>query len=133
MPLGQTTRLYLAVSTGAALGALLRFAVNLGTVGAGLPVFTATGIVNVVGSLVIGFFATLSGPDGRMIIGPVARQFVMTGICGGLTTFSSMSLDAFAMLLAARPAAAALYLAAVVGLSLAAVWAGHGLAARLNR
>ncbi len=129
----QAGRLYLAVGAGAALGALLRFAISLGTVGAGLPVFLATGIVNVLGSLVIGLFATLSAPEGRLIIGPVPRQFVMTGLCGGLTTFSSMSLDAFAMLLAARPVAAALYLAAVIGLSLVAVWTGHTLAARLNR
>ena len=50
-------------------------------------------IVNVTGSFVIGFFATLTGPDGRVFVGSKARQFVMTGICGGYTTFSSFSLQ----------------------------------------
>ena len=133
MRLGQAGQLYLAVGAGAAVGSLLRFAVGIGTAAAGLPGFSATGIVNVAGSLVIGFVATISGPEGRLLIGPVPRLFVMSGICGGLTTFSAMSLDAFVMLAAERPASAALYLAVVICLSLAAAWAGHSVAARLNR
>src|SRR5215475_7005358 len=50
-------------------------------------------VVNVTGSLLIGVFATLTGPDGRMFVGTTARQFVMIGICGGYTTFSSFSLQ----------------------------------------
>src|SRR5438874_4664977 len=50
-------------------------------------------IVNVAGSFVIGFFATLTGPDGRFLVGTTARQFVMIGLCGGYTTFSSFSLQ----------------------------------------
>lgn len=123
----RAVRLHLAVGAGAALGSLLRFAVGLAAVGAGLPGFAATGIVNVLGSLAIGFFAAVSGPDGRLPVGPVTRQFVMAGICGGFTTFSAMSLDAFVMLGGDLPGAPALLLAAVVGLSLAAVWAGHAL------
>jgi CrcB protein len=44
-------------------------------------------------SFIIGFFATLTGPDGRICAGTTARQFVMTGILGGFTTFSSFSLQ----------------------------------------
>jgi len=128
-----TIRIYLAVGCGAALGSLLRLLVAVGT-GAWpvIPPYSATGIVNVAGSFVIGFFATLTGPDGRVMIGPAGRQFVMGGLCGGLTTFSAMSLDTLILLLD-RPGVAALYLAAVVLLSLCAVFAGHALAARLNR
>src|SRR5438477_11466943 len=50
-------------------------------------------IVNVAGSFVIGFFATVTGPDGRLLIPGDARQFVMVGLCGGYTTFSSFSLQ----------------------------------------
>jgi CrcB protein len=49
--------------------------------------------VNVSGSFVIGFFAALADPQGRFLVGPRARQFVMIGICGGYTTFSSFSLQ----------------------------------------
>jgi fluoride ion exporter CrcB/FEX len=47
----------------------------------------------VTGSLVIRLFATLTGPDGRVFVGSTARQFVMIGLCGGYTTFSSFSLQ----------------------------------------
>lgn len=125
-------RLYLAVGCGAGLGALLRFLVGGAIAGLGLPAFAATGLVNLLGSFVIGFFATLSGPDGRLLVSPVRRQLVMSGLCGGFTTFSSMSLDAFLMLADRRGAAAGAYLAVVVAGSLAAAWAGRGLAAGLN-
>jgi PII-like signaling protein len=49
--------------------------------------------VNVFGSFIIGFFATLTGPDGRVMASTETRQFVMVGICGGYTTFSSFSLQ----------------------------------------
>ena len=48
-----------------------------------------TFFVNVVGSFIIGFFATLTGPEGRYFLSSMARQFVMTGVCGGYATFSS--------------------------------------------
>ncbi|MCP5040255.1 MAG: hypothetical protein GY944_04445 [bacterium] len=35
--------------------------------------------VNVAGSLLIGLFATLTAPDGRLLVGPGGRQFVMLG------------------------------------------------------
>src|SRR5580704_5315321 len=50
-------------------------------------------LINVTGSFVIGFFAALTGPDGRFYVGSTARQFVMTGMCGGYTTFSAFSLQ----------------------------------------
>ena len=50
-------------------------------------------IVNIVGSFIIGFFATLTGPDGRLLVPSTTRQFVMVGLCGGFTTFSSFGLE----------------------------------------
>ena len=131
--LSRQARLYLAVGIGAALGSLLRFAVGLDTIGAlGLPAEAATGLVNVAGSCAIGFFATISGPDGRLMVGPARRLFATGGFCGGFTTFSAMSLETF--LLAGRSTlAASAYLAASIILSLAAAWVGHALATRLNR
>ena len=49
--------------------------------------------VNVTGSFIIGFFAAFADPQGPVLVGPRVRQFVMIGICGGYTTFSSFSLQ----------------------------------------
>ncbi|WP_204298393.1 CrcB family protein, partial [Stenotrophomonas maltophilia] len=84
------------VGLGAAIGSLLRFLSGVLIVSMlGLSALLTTAFVNVVGSVVIMFFATLTGPDGRLLVGPAGRQFVMAGLCGGFTTFSAMSLDAF--------------------------------------
>ena len=126
-------RIYLAVGCGAAIGSLLRFLSGVLIVsGMGLSALWATGFVNVLGSFVIGLFAALTGPDGRMLVSPAARQFVMAGICGGFTTFSAMSLDTFVLLLQGDIPLAGLYLVLVIALSLAAAWVGHMVAARLN-
>ena len=49
--------------------------------------------VNVTGCLLIGIFAGLIDPTGATLVSPRVRQFVMIGICGGYTTFSSFSLQ----------------------------------------
>ena len=49
--------------------------------------------VNVTGSFVIGFFATMTDSGGPFLVSPRVRQFVMIGILGGYTTFSSFSLQ----------------------------------------
>lgn len=126
--------MYLAVGCGAAIGALARYFVTLVFGG-----FTMFGIVwgtiavNIAGSFVIGFFAMLSGPDGRLLVSPTVRQFVMSGICGGFTTFSLASLDTFLLIVAGDAPGAALYLGMTIVLSLGAVWLGHAVAAMVNR
>ena len=93
-------RFYLAVGCGAAIGSLLRFLSGVLIVSViGGSALWATGFVNVVGSFIIGLFAALAAPDGRLLVSPAGRQFVMGGICGGFTTFSAMSLDTFILLL----------------------------------
>jgi CrcB protein len=127
-------KVYLAVGVGAALGSLLRFLSGILIVSViGLSALWATGFVNVVGSFVIGLFAALTAPDGRLLVGPEGRQFVMGGICGGFTTFSAMSLDTFILLLQGDLPLAGLYLVQVVVFSLAAAWIGHMVAVLLNR
>src|ERR1700730_5554512 len=76
---GRTAlRLYLAVGFGAAVGSLLRFLSGVLIVSMmGHSALWATGFVNVLGSFVIGLFAALTAPEGRMLVGPAGRQFVM--------------------------------------------------------
>ena len=85
---------YLWIMLGGALGTGARFwlsGVVAGNMGEAFPVGTL--IVNITGSFVIGFFAGLIDPQGPFLIGPRVRQFVMVGVCGGYTTFSSFSLQ----------------------------------------
>lgn len=121
----ETAMLYLAVGCGAGLGALMRFLCGLAVAGLGQSALWATAFVNIAGSFAIVFFATLTGPNGRWPAGPVGRQFVMGGVCGGFTTFSAMSLDTLLLLREGEPLRAVFYLMAVVALSLAAGWMGH--------
>jgi fluoride exporter len=126
--------LYLAVGLGSALGGTARWLFSEGMqvgFGGGWP--WGTLFVNVTGSLLIGFYAALSAPDGRLFPSPQQRHFVMTGLCGGYTTFSIFSLETMRVVGDGRLAAAALQ----VGVSLAgwllAVWVGYSLAVKLNR
>jgi fluoride exporter len=89
-------------------------------------------IINILGSLVIGFFATLTGPDGRLLVSTAARQFVMIGICGGFTTFSSFSLQTLNLVNDGEWLYAGLNIGGSVLLCLVAVWAGHAIAVHFN-
>jgi fluoride exporter len=124
--------LYAAVAAGSVIGGLLRALASLAIEPhAELPL--ATMFVNVTGSFVIGFYAALTGPEGRLLAGPRQRQFVMTGICGGYTTFSAFSLETLRLLQVGNLSAAGLNIAISIVTSLVAVWLGHALATRLNR
>ncbi len=85
---------YIAVMCGGAAGTALRMWLSnflAGRYGETFPVGTLA--VNVIGSLVIGVFAELTGPNGLIFTAPLTRQVVMIGVLGGFTTFSSFSLQ----------------------------------------
>src|SRR5258706_3533804 len=82
-------QLYLVIAAGGALGTAARYFLSgivANTFGQTFP--WGTLMVNVTGSFVIGFFGGVTGPDGRIIVSGTMRQFVMVGICGGVTTVS---------------------------------------------
>jgi CrcB protein len=124
---------YVWIALGSAIGGMARYACSslvAGWIGETFPFGTL--LVNVLGSFVIGFFAALTGPDGRLLVAPDARQFVMVGLCGGYTTFSSFSLQTLALLRGGDVSGAAWNIAASVGLCMLAVWLGALAAGALN-
>lgn len=124
---------YLWIAIGGALGSVARYGCSsLAARWIGETFPWGTLIVNVAGSFVIGFFAILTGPDGRVIVAPDARQFVMVGICGGYTTFSSFSLQTLNLLRDGDMVGAGTNVAASVAACMAAVWLGAALASGLN-
>jgi len=124
---------YFWIAVGSALGGMARFACsNLSVSWFGLSFPWGTLVINVLGSFVIGFFATLTGPDGRLLVPGDARQFVMVGLCGGYTTFSSFSLQTLALAQDGQFVRAGLNVGASVVLCLVSVWLGYAAAAALN-
>jgi CrcB protein len=81
---------------------------------------------------VIGFFASLTGPGGRVMVTPDVRQFVMAGVCGGYTTFSAFSLQTLTLAQHGEVFRAGLNVGASVTLCLVAVWLGYLAAAVIN-
>jgi len=123
--------LYVCVAAGGMLGSLARYLASLLIPAvSGFPF--ATLFVNITGSFIIGFYGTLSGPDGRLFASTRQRQFVMTGFCGGYTTFSAFSLDTFRLVHGGMTKMAFSNIAVSVVTWLLAVWLGHVLASRLN-
>jgi CrcB protein len=124
---------YFWIAIGSALGGVSRFACGrvVGSwLGESFPWGTLA--VNIAGSFVIGFFATLSGSDGRVMVSPDMRQFVTVGFCGGFTTFSAFSWQTLELLRDNELAEAAGNVLLSVGLCMLAVWLGSVAAATLN-
>ena len=82
-------------------------------------------LINILGSFIIGFFGALTTSDGRFTAHPDARAFVMIGICGGFTTFSSFSLQTLDLARDGKLGAAFANIALSVVLCLLAVTAGY--------
>jgi CrcB protein len=125
--------LYIWIAIGSALGGISRYAcsgLSARLIGETFP--WGTFLVNVIGSFIIGFFATLTEPDGRFYMSSSTRQFVMTGFCGGFTTFSSFSLQTLNLIHDGEMVRAGANIGASVVCCLIAVWAGYLVAASLN-
>ena len=85
---------YIWIAVGSALGGMARYACSRAVAlsyGETFPWGTLA--VNVIGSFIIGLIAAVSAPESRLVVSPNARTFLMVGICGGFTTFSSFSLQ----------------------------------------
>jgi CrcB protein len=114
------------VALGSALGGVLRYWCSNLAVALFGPAFPwGTLIINVAGSFVIGLFNVVSLPGGRIEEPLDARLFVMVGLCGGFTTFSSFSLQTLSLMQDGQWGWAFANIVLSVILCLLAVAAGH--------
>ena len=84
----------LAVALGSAVGGSARFVLSVASIRWFGPAFPyGTLAINVAGSFLIGWIFTATAPGARWETQLTTRQFLMSGICGGFTTFSAFSLE----------------------------------------
>lgn len=114
---------FLFVGLGGALGAMLRYAISLLPYSRPFPLLTL--VTNLAGALLIGYLAGLSV---KKDLPPQAVLFLKTGLCGGFTTFSTFSLEAYTLLQGGQYFLAGLYVLCSLLGCLAGVWCGARLA-----
>jgi len=118
------------IGAGGALGAAARYGTALA-----IPVRSgaypvATFLVNVVGAVILGMVAAL--PAAWLRSHELARPTIGTGFCGGLTTFSTMSLEIYQRL-PGHTALAAAYAAISLLAAPACAWAGFSVVRKAQR
>jgi CrcB protein len=118
-------RLLAAVSVGGVLGALARYGLQTAFPHKAAQFGWVTLAINVSGCLLIGIIAVLiaAAPGTHRLV----RPFLVTGVLGGYTTFSTYVVDIQHALLAGAPRTALLYGAATLIGALVAAWAGMGI------
>lgn len=122
------------VALGSALGAMARWGVGqlFGTTTVASFPWSTLGI-NAIGSMVIGLYAALTGVDGRLAVSAAHRHFVMTGICGGFTTFSLFTAEVLTSAAHGDYRLAGSIILVSVLAWLLGVWLGYAAGARWNR
>lgn len=125
----MTPLLVLAVAVGGALGAVLRHLASAVLASVSLAgrgrIPWGVLVVNVVGSFIAGLALGLP-------LDPTAKLIVLTGFCGGLTTFSTLSVDTVQLILDGKRRAAAVSVLLTLALGIPAVLLGLALAAGLT-
>ena len=132
-PFREKAELYAAVIAGSVIGSVLRALVSLALPAAPGAFPWATLFVNVTGSFAIGLLAALVSADGRPVLGSDARAFLIIGVLGGFTTFSSFSLETLTLARSGALGAAGANVALSFALCLGGVWLGLTAAALFNR
>ena len=125
---------YLWVALGGALGSVARYACSglaVRWLGSGFP--WGTFFVNATGSCAIGVLAALATHGERPLIGGDARAFLIVGVLGGFTTFSSFSLETLTLARGGQLGAASANVLLSVVVCLVAVWLGFAGGSALAR
>lgn len=84
---------YIAVAIGGAIGAMMRYGVSQYIIDKGVLYPWATVVVNLLGSLLIGF--GMAYIEGHPNVSPWVKLLCMTGFLGGLTTFSTFIFEGY--------------------------------------
>lgn len=114
---------FFIIALGGAIGTLARYIMGGLDYRFSNGVFPiSTLVVNVTGSLVIGF---LWGVVDRFTISPNTRMFIFIGVLGGYTTFSTFSLETFNLMRDGEYRIAVINVVFSVALSIVAVFAGY--------
>jgi CrcB protein len=116
-------QLIIAVAVGGAIGSVARYLAGIGSgklLGLAFP--WGTLMINITGSFLIGVFVESFAL--KWDVPQVARVFLTVGICGGFTTFSTFSLDAYLLMDRGEFWPAAAYMVGSVVMSVAALFAG---------
>lgn len=115
----------LLVGCGGFVGSCLRFLVGkaFASAAGGFP--WGTFAVNVVGSFLIGLLLALA--EHRQLLSPQMSLLLVTGFCGGLTTFSTFADDIYLMLDGSRFGLFALYALGTMAVGLLMVWLGRSV------
>jgi fluoride exporter len=119
---------WLAVAVGGAIGSVGRFWLTIVMTALTGPRFPwGTLLINVAGSFVIGLVAGFTLTPARVAVHPDVRIFLMTGVCGGFTTFSAFSLQTLELMQSGDIAPALGYAISSVVLCVVATYAGWAL------
>jgi CrcB protein len=112
------------IAAGGALGSVARYLLSTFVLRATGTLFPlGTFIVNVVGCLVFGVIA--GAAEQRVPLTPDLRRFLLVGVLGGFTTFSSYAFESFGLLRDGQFAWAAINVAGQVVAGLAGMWGGY--------
>jgi CrcB protein len=127
----ETLTKYLAVAAGGALGAMARYYLNDSQLSRiAVPFPTATFVINVTGSFILGFFLTLVTE--RVSVHPHLRLAVAVGFVGAYTTFSTFEYENAKLIEGREYLTAFLYVVLSFIIGLAAVWGGIITARKLS-
>lgn len=110
---------FLFVGLGGAVGAMLRYAISLIPYKGGFPLLTF--VTNILGALIIGFIV---GYASKRNVNDSLMLFLKTGLCGGFTTFSTFSLEAYNLFVSGSKILAVCYAVLSAVCCIIGVWLG---------
>lgn len=126
-------RQLLWLGLGSGLGGCLRYLLDLLALNVVLAAFpVSTFLINVSGSLLIGYLAGVWASGDALSPRSCRWHFWITGLCGGYTTFSTFSWQVLDLIRAGQGTLAGAYAAGSIAFGMLAVWFGLSLAMRVN-